>query len=210
MQRIAIVINTQYGQTEKIALWLRQRLTPFSKQVHIFKIVEPNDSIKVDLTSYDMVIIGAPVYAQNFSKELIQWAKTFSATLHSKVCALYTVSGNAGDLRPQARAADDMLLRKFIDETGIQPNYVASFGGAIHYTKYNFFLKIVMKGISKKAGGSTDTSRDLELTNWNDVDAFVHAILDEDVLSRYGYMTRFAQSSQSKTQAVTDSPMSYR
>ena len=194
MHKVAIVVNSKFGQTEKIGQWLRQRLNPFCDAVHIYKITCPQDSIKIDLTTYDLVIIGAPVYKGSFSQDLTQWAKTFSAVLHCKTTALFTVSGNAGDRRPQARAADDFMLRKLMNETGLHPTYVASFGGAIHYTKYNFFLRWMMKKISKKAGGSTDTSHDIELTNWNDVDDFVHAILDEVMDGRFGYSGRFGSA----------------
>jgi len=202
MHKAAIVINSRFGQTEKIAMWLRQRLNPFCQAVHVYKINSANDSIKIDLTSYDIVIIGAPVYAGSFSKDLENWARTFSATLHDKVTALFTVSGNAADRRPQARAMDDMMLRKFMNETGLLPAYVASFGGAISYTKYNFFLRWMMKRISKKAGGSTDTSRDHELTDWTHVDNFVHAILDDARDSKFGYNGRFGAAKRANETVI--------
>jgi menaquinone-dependent protoporphyrinogen oxidase len=210
MHRVAIVINTRYGQTEKIALSLRQKMLPFCAQVHVFRIDNPADSMRIDLNHYDLVIIGAPVYVQKFSSELQQWVRTFSAALHSKTCALYTVSGNAADPRPGARAADDMLLRKFMNETGLLPAFVASFGGAIHFTKYNFLVRWMMKSISKKAGGSTDTSRDHELTDWNEVDGFVHAILENEVRSKFGYEGRFGAAKRSHYTVVTSAPVGSR
>jgi menaquinone-dependent protoporphyrinogen oxidase len=130
------------------------------------------------------VIIGAPVYAGSFSKALEQWAKTYSVTLNSKVCGFFTVSGNAGDKRPEARAVDDMLLQKFITETGLRPQFVASFGGAIQFTKYNFFLRWMMKRISTKAG-TVDSSKDIELTDWVQVGAFANAFAEQDMHSRF-------------------------
>jgi len=41
------------------------------------------------------------------------------------------------------------------------------------YCKYNFFIKLMMKTIARKAGGPTDTSRDYEFTDWATVDRFV-------------------------------------
>ena len=43
---------------------------------------------------------------------------------------------------------------------------------ALLYRQYNFFMRWVMKRIAAKAGGDTDTSRDYEYTDWNDVRAF--------------------------------------
>jgi menaquinone-dependent protoporphyrinogen IX oxidase len=46
------------------------------------------------------------------------------------------------------------------------------FAGALAYSKYNFLVKWWMKRIAKKSGGETDTSKDYEYTNWNDVSRF--------------------------------------
>jgi hypothetical protein len=40
------------------------------------------------------------------------------------------------------------------------------------YTRYGFFVRLVMRLISKMAGGDTDTSRDYEYTDWNAVAEF--------------------------------------
>ena len=38
--------------------------------------------------------------------------------------------------------------------------------GALADTKYNWFIRSMMKRIAAKAGGDTDTSRDYEYTDW--------------------------------------------
>ena len=43
-------------------------------------------------------------------------------------------------------------------------------GGAIDYPRYNPLLRLVLKFISKKNGGPTDTSRKHELTDWDAVE----------------------------------------
>jgi menaquinone-dependent protoporphyrinogen oxidase len=48
--------------------------------------------------------------------------------------------------------------------------------GAINYTRYNFLLRWYMKRASAKNGGATDTSRDHEYTDWDQVDRFAAAI----------------------------------
>jgi menaquinone-dependent protoporphyrinogen oxidase len=45
--------------------------------------------------------------------------------------------------------------------------------GALVYSKYSFFTKLIMKTISRRAGGPTDTSRDYEFTDWVALDRFV-------------------------------------
>ena len=46
--------------------------------------------------------------------------------------------------------------------------------GALQYTKYNWFIRWVMRRIVSRAGGDTDTSRDYEYTDWKDLELFAH------------------------------------
>jgi len=193
MKRVAIVINTRFGQTEKIALHLRQGFMALGLETQIFSLRNAKDFLAVDVRDFDAVVIGAPVYQQHFSKDMIRWTKNNLALLKLKTTGFFSVSGNAGDAHKQARAADDMLLKTFLDQSGLQPQFVASFGGCIHFTKYNFFLKFIMRKISEKAQGSVDTSRDLELTDWAQVTAFGNAFVEGDLTSRFATGVRFVQ-----------------
>ena len=42
--------------------------------------------------------------------------------------------------------------------------------GRLAYREYNFLVRFLIKRIAKKEGGPTDTSRDHELTDWDEVD----------------------------------------
>ena len=47
---------------------------------------------------------------------------------------------------------------------------VGIFAGALRYTQYGLIKRHFMKRISKdRVSADTDTSRDYEYTNWNDV-----------------------------------------
>jgi len=50
---------------------------------------------------------------------------------------------------------------------------VTQVAGALKYTQYDFFTRLLMKRIAKKEGRTTDTSRDYEYTDWNAVRQFV-------------------------------------
>ena len=56
--------------------------------------------------------------------------------------------------------------------------------GALKYTEYDFFKRLIMKMISKREGRSTDTSRDYEYTDWNAVTKFVTDFADKVVQSQ--------------------------
>ena len=48
--------------------------------------------------------------------------------------------------------------------------------GALAYSKYNIFVRFIMKRIARRAGAPTDASRDYEFTNWPALDRFVEGL----------------------------------
>jgi menaquinone-dependent protoporphyrinogen oxidase len=66
------------------------------------------------------------------------------------------------------------VLTRFFHDTNWRPNAVKSVAGVCLYTRYNFLIRMVMKRISRQAGGSTDTTRDHEYTNWGELDRFIN------------------------------------
>ena len=63
-------------------------------------------------------------------------------------------------------------VRKFLDDVSWTPDWIASFPGALNYREYNPLLRWIMEGIARKEGGPTDTSKDYELTRWQEVVRF--------------------------------------
>ena len=49
--------------------------------------------------------------------------------------------------------------------------------GALPYSKYSWWKRWMMRRIVAKAGGDTDTSRDYEYTDWNDLSEFVRSVV---------------------------------
>jgi menaquinone-dependent protoporphyrinogen oxidase len=86
--------------------------------------------------------------------------------------------------RGQAGADVQKMIDAFITETGWRPNKIQAVAGALRYTKYNRLLRFVMKRIAARAGGSTDTSRDHEYTDWAALDRLIDELahaLDENI-----------------------------
>jgi menaquinone-dependent protoporphyrinogen oxidase len=72
-------------------------------------------------------------------------------------------------------AALHAIVNSFLAATGWQPAVTKFVAGALLYTHYNWFLRRVIRRIARKAGGDTDTSRDYDYTDWNDLRAFADA-----------------------------------
>lgn len=187
MKTAAIIYCSRHGQTEKIADYMRGRMTQAGLGVEIYSDAALPESLS---PATDFVIVGAPVYAGRFPPKLLDWVRRHQAELRNKPSAFFSVSLNVADHRPQCRVADDWLIRKFVSATGWQPAYVASLAGALKYSKYNWFLRRMMRRISRKAGGPVDMAKDYELTDWSAVDSFVDSFLAERSPSAYQTQVR--------------------
>jgi len=71
----------------------------------------------------------------------------------------------------EAVAAAREYLDSFVEETGWQPTICASFAGAILYSHYGTFERILMRLIMRRKGHG-DVKWDQEYTDWEAVAAF--------------------------------------
>jgi len=84
--------------------------------------------------------------------------------------------------RDKARAALDEVYERFVKDTGWRPAQAYRIAGRLAYRKYGFFTRFLMKRIAKQSGGSTDTSRDHEYTDWPAFDRFLGELFSPEAL----------------------------
>lgn len=89
--------------------------------------------------------------------------------------------------RPAEREEARAIARSFGEKTGWRPDRSVCVAGRLAYTSYGPLVRFVMKRIAAAEGGSTDTSRDHEYTDWAEVDR-----LADDLASRVTAATRGA------------------
>lgn len=175
MSQILIIYSSRYGQTAKICFQIARNLQVCGLLVDTVDIQTP---LPLSITQYDGIIVGTPIYLGRSNSDLIAWVFRNRKSILKKVTGFFTVSLNAADARQTARADDQRLIKEFTQLTDWSPNITASFSGALHYPDYNFFLKFLMKRISKSAGGPTDTSQKFEMTDWKKVDSFTEKFIE--------------------------------
>ena len=125
---------------------------------------------RCELTTTTALSLAHPDRGQ-YQKYIEQFVLEYRCELQRVPTAFLGVSGSAAGPESEQRAARDRI-KEFCLKTSWVPTLTASFGGAMSYTKYNLLLRWIMKRISQKKGGPTDTLKDHELTNWVDVEDF--------------------------------------
>ena len=170
-RHILLVYGTGYGQTQKIAERMRDLLAERSCLVTLVR----GDQLhpEFSLASFDGVIVGASVNLSKHQRYVVRFVGDHIAELNAMPSAFFSVSGSAGSAQEKERAAARRILNDFLSSTGWKPRMSATIAGAIAFTKYNVVLRWFMKRISARDGGSIDTSRDHEYTDWTQVQRFV-------------------------------------
>jgi menaquinone-dependent protoporphyrinogen oxidase len=177
-RRIVIVFGTSYGQTAKIAARMRDALVQRGYDVALANAAEPLPT--VPLETCDGIVVGSSIIAGGHQKSVDRFVRAHLGLLKRVPSAFYSVSASAGSTDPKGtgRAAAERVRDEFLTRVGWQPRLRASIAGAVNYTRYNPLLRWYMKWASRKGGGSTDTSRDHEYTDWTQVEHFAASVAD--------------------------------
>ncbi|NMV21799.1 menaquinone-dependent protoporphyrinogen IX dehydrogenase, partial [Vibrio parahaemolyticus] len=65
-----------------------------------------------------------------------------------------------------------VYIKTFLSKSAWQPTLIGVFAGALYYPRYNWFDRNMIKLIMTLTGGETDTSKEVEYTNWQKVAIF--------------------------------------
>ena len=188
VMRTGIFYATREGQTEKIARFVSESFLKLGFETVVTNLGDKTNAAKIDLGSYDAVVLAASVHAGKHESEIVRFVKTHLLELDSMPAAFLSVTlSEAGVERPTAtdeerarfKADVQKMLDAFYEESGWRPRRVKPVAGALLYTHYNFLVRFIMKQIARKAGAETDTSHDYEYTDWHELDRFVTQFVTE-------------------------------
>ena len=169
MARILILFATIDGQTERIA---RRIGAVLNREGHAITFKgEHEPGLTSALEKSDAVVVGAGVRVGHHSKHLVKLVRDYGGSIAARPNAFFSVCLSAGG--PGAKpAAASGYIDDFIRATGWRPAAIGSFAGALPYSRYNPFVRFMMKLIMGANGGETDTSSDYEYTDWAAVERF--------------------------------------
>ena len=167
---ILVLYGSLAGQTEKISNRIAEIIRGKGYKVTVLS----GERLPSDFSenNYDAVIIGGPIHIGKYPKYIKAFITTHSGWLNNVPSALFTVCMAVNSKHEKSRAEALHYGEKLIVQTGWQPRLTETFAGSVKYTQYNFVTRFIMKQISKKEGGSTDTSCDHEYTDWTSVKRF--------------------------------------
>jgi len=188
MARILVIYGTTDGQTAKIATALGRDLRSHGQDADV---IEAADSAPGPL-GYDGVIVAASVQAGGYQRGVRRWVWRHAGDLSHTPNAFVSVCLGVLQHDPAVDRELAAIRERFVVESGWRPMTTKVVAGALPYTKYNWAKRLMLKRIVQKAGGDTDTSRDYEYTDWDDLRGFAQtfALTVERCLERLGEPSR--------------------
>ena len=162
-----ILYSSRDGQTRSIASYIANKLQD-TLRCDVIDLLQADN---IDLTQYQQVLIGASVRYGHFHPTLGKFVKRHAEQLNRMPSAFFSVNLTArkADKRsPQTNA----YPRKFLLASPWQPKQCAVFAGALRYPRYRWLDRVMIQLIMRMTGGETDTSKEVEYTDWQQVDRF--------------------------------------
>ncbi|HEU5170465.1 MAG TPA: flavodoxin domain-containing protein [Gemmatimonadales bacterium] len=169
MTDILIVYGTAYGQTERIVQRIAQRLGEQGHRVSVRRADQPQP---LPVEEYGAVVVAASVLFGKHQRSVRDFVRRRLSRLQAVPAAFVSVSGAAAGSSPESCKQAQGYVQDFLRQTGWRPGVTQTFAGGVPYTRYGPFRRWMMKMISRRTGGPTDTSRDYEFTDWDAVDRF--------------------------------------
>jgi len=175
MDSILIVYGTTEGQTRKIAEFIANAVR--AQGISVETVDSATDAATKVQPAHVAAIVCGSLHQQHYQSSLLHFLRRNRAWLAGIPTAFASVSMTAVLNDAQSRAELEQVAKNFYGETGWTPRFTLHVAGALRYTQYDFFKRLVMRLIAKYHGGDTDTLLDHEYTDWNALTRFVQDFL---------------------------------
>ncbi|NIG62974.1 MAG: menaquinone-dependent protoporphyrinogen IX dehydrogenase [Serratia symbiotica] len=162
-----ILYSGRDGQTLSIASYVASKL----QDRLCCEVIDLLEAENVDLSQYQQVMIGASIRYGHFHSALDKFVRHHAEQLNQMPSAFFSVNLTAR--KPEKRSLQtNVYTRKFLLASPWQPKQCMVFAGALRYPRYRWFDRIMIQFIMYITGGETDSNKEVEYTDWQQVECF--------------------------------------
>tara|TARA_Y100001935_G_scaffold37902_1_gene30269 strand:- start:313 stop:837 length:525 start_codon:yes stop_codon:yes gene_type:complete len=172
MHSSLIIYSSTDGHTKAIC----GRIIKSFNDKNLIELLTLKEALKVDLSKYTKIIIGASIRYGKHSKELYKFVNSNKNILDQKESVFFSVNVVARKLEKNSPDTNP-YIKKFLKKSKWKPKKIGVFAGKVDYPNYKFIDKYIIKFIMIITGGPTDTSRSFEFTDWSKVDQFARELV---------------------------------
>ncbi|WP_340622203.1 menaquinone-dependent protoporphyrinogen IX dehydrogenase [Xenorhabdus siamensis] len=168
-----LLYSTQDGQTKKIITRIAENI----RRAGIGCDLRDLATVKhMNLAPYHKVMVGASIRYGHFNSVLYKFVTSHQKQLNQLPTAFFSVNLTAR--KPEKSTPEtNAYLRKFLTKSTWKPDLCDVFAGALLYPRYHWFDRLMIQFIMRMTGGETDTTKEVEYTDWAKVDHFSEMFL---------------------------------
>lgn len=179
MQSALILFATKEGQTAKIAARIEKHLRGRGLATTLVNAFDLESTRQLDLSRYDLLVCGASMHVGGLEREILAFIKDNQDQIAEMKRSFFLVSLSAATKDPDLRGESLHEARnKTQAQLAVAFDDIEMVAGALPYSKYPWPLKWLMKRIAAQAGEVTDTSRDYEYTDWDQVEQYAERLCE--------------------------------
>jgi len=165
--KILLTYSTTDGQTIAICETIKSVLIVNN----LVDLIPISEFQKKELKIYDQVIVGASIRYGKHKQEVYDFIKTYQNDLKTKKTGFFSV--NVVARKPNKNTpVTNPYMKKFLEISNWEPDYLAVFAGKIDYKKYSFIDRHLIRLIMFITKGPTDLKGVFEFTDWQNVKNF--------------------------------------
>jgi menaquinone-dependent protoporphyrinogen oxidase len=172
--RVAVVYATTHGHTGRIVARLAETMA--ADGAHVEVVTADEEAMPV-VKGSDAIVVAGSVHRGAHQRELNEFVRRHRHLLQDMPSAFVSVSLTAAEEDEEPRAETRRMIDEFVEDTGWTPDVQMAVAGAFQFSKYNPFERVIMRLIARQHDIAIDPHEDIELTDWNAVDAFAREFL---------------------------------
>ncbi len=173
MKALLLTSSTD-GQTEKIMRVIAGEMLVSDYDIMTIEQALANGDISY-WHEYDKIVIGASIRYGHYHKNLYQFIHQHADELNQKTAYFFGVNLVARKAGKNT-AETNSYTKKFLQKIKWKPTKSAVFAGACRWSMYNFWQTKIIQLIMVITKGPTDTSQDVEFTDWENVRSFAKSL----------------------------------
>src|SRR5210317_306027 len=165
MAKTGFIYSTVDGHTLDICRRLVEIVEAAGDEAVLIELTPEAD---VDLAALDQIVIGASIRYGKHRPEVARFINDNADLLATKKSAFFSVNAVARKAEKKT-AQTNPYVKKFLQTITWKPSAIGIFGGRIHYAKYGFWDRTMIRFIMWLTKGPTDPDTDVDFTDWDEV-----------------------------------------
>ncbi|NLT38561.1 MAG: nitric oxide synthase [Methanomassiliicoccus sp.] len=167
--RVLVAYGSKYGSTTRLAEVIGEGLRG---EGHEVDVVDLRCGPEPEVTNYDMVVLGSPVFVGKWTKEAKRFLEVKGQELCERKVALFVSCSDV--LFPEKIEAGRRMYLEDVAASvpGLRPVSLGMFGGVIDFSRYGALTKALLAGVGTKkqlVGRGIDVNSPYDYRDWEQI-----------------------------------------